>query len=51
MFVEKKRKKSIMMMDYDRTSFEWVDHDFDNFEYGFKGESTVVTNVLGPEAR
>jgi hypothetical protein len=30
-------------MDFDRTSRVWSDHDFANFEYGFEGESTVVT--------
>ncbi|KAK0614870.1 hypothetical protein B0T17DRAFT_497941 [Bombardia bombarda] len=42
-------------MDFDRTSLEWSDHDFSNFKFGFRGETTIVTklqtSVLQSEAR
>ena len=37
-------------MDFDRTSPEWIDHDYGTFRYGFGGESTVVTKILTNEA-
>ncbi|KAK3321326.1 hypothetical protein B0T19DRAFT_487681 [Cercophora scortea] len=40
-------------MDFDRTSLEWSQHDFENFGYGFDGKSTVVlkTRTAGQETQ
>ena len=35
-------------MDCERTTLEWSEHDFSNFDYG-KGEALVITKLIGDE--